>query len=160
MNIVITILVFVICGGIGAYLLIRSLRFRQESRQAQKWPTITGLMLKSEIVEDPIRNFAGSIKVASSLDVSYQYEVKGKTYEGSKLCFGSPVFSYLDASNAAEQFQVGKKVPVHYNPEDPQQSVLAPKTTIGMPSYVPAIFLLLVGIVIPVVSVLVDYWRR
>lgn len=148
------ILVFLIFSGIGFLLLRQAVNARRMGKLAQKWPSTTGTVLESSIEEEPGRNAMGSINVAFRVLVKYEYQAEGKVYQGSRVSFGSPTFDYVTASNVKEQFAEGKQVPVWYDPEKHEDSVLAPKTTVGMMSRVPGIFLIATGVVIGLVSVL------
>ena len=155
MNNYMAIIIFVIFNGIGFVMLRKAMIIRRIGREASKWPTVNGLILESEIVEDQVRSAMGSVNNSFILTVKYQYTVDGKQYEGDRLSFGSAAFNYITASNVREQFAQGKEAPVYYNPKDPDDCALAPKTTNGMPSMIPGIFLICVGVLIPLYSLLV-----
>lgn len=121
---------------------------------AQKWPSTTAIVQESSIEEEPGRNAMGNINVAYRVLVNYEYQVDGKVIQGDRVSFGSPTFDYVSASNVIEQFAVGKEVPVWYNPDNHEDCVLAPKTTVGMLSRIPGIFLIATGVIIGLVSLL------
>lgn len=148
------ILVFLIFSGIGFLLLRHAVNARRMGKLAQKWPTTTATVLESNIEEEPGRSAMGSVNVAFRLLVKYEYTVGDKVHQGDRVSFGRATFDYVTASNVKDQFAEGKQVPVWYNPENPEDSVLAPKTTVGMLSRVPGIFLIVTGIVIGLVSIL------
>lgn len=148
------ILVFLIFSGIGFLLLRQAVNARRMGKLAQKWPSTTATILESNIVEEPGRNAMGNINLAFTVSVKYEYMVGGKTHQGSRVSFGRPTFDYVTASNVKDQFAEGKQVPVWYNPENYEDTVLAPKTTVGMLSRVPGIFLIATGVIIGLVSVL------
>lgn len=146
------ILVFLIFNGIGFLLLRKAVNARRMGKLAQSWSSTTATVLESSIEEEPGRNAMGNINAAFRVLVQYEYLVDGKTLQGNRVSFGSPTFDYVTASNVIEQFTAGKQVPVWYNPENPEESVLAPKTTVGMLSRIPGIFLIATGVIIGVVS--------
>jgi len=148
------ILVFLIFNGIGFLLLRQAVNARRMGKLAQKWPSTTATILESNIVEEPGRNAMGNINLAFTVVVKYEYAVDGKTLQASRVSFGRATFDYVTASNVKEQFAVGKQVPVWYNPENHEDAVLAPKTTVGMLSRVPGIFLIATGVIIGLVSLL------
>ena len=154
MNIFALVLVFVLCEGFGFLLWYQGYKARQRSKIAQAWPTTDAKVLESEIVEAPGRNAMGNINLANIVTVKYEYVVGGKTYQGDRVTFGRPAFDYVSASNVIEQFKAGKTVPVHYDPENPEDAVLAPKTTVGMPSLVPGYFLIVSGLLVLAASLL------
>lgn len=148
------ILVFLIFSGIGFLLLRQAVNARRMGKLAQKWPSTTAIVQESSIEEEPGRNAMGNINVAYRVLVNYEYQVDGKVIQGDRVSFGSPTFDYVSASNVIEQFAVGKEVPVWYNPENHEECVLAPKTTVGMLSRIPGIFLIATGVIIGLVSFL------
>jgi hypothetical protein len=147
-------MVFLIFSGIGFLLLKKAVNARRMGKLAQMWSSTTATILESSIEEEPGRNAMGNINVAYRVLVKYEYLVNGKTFQGSRVSFGRPTFDYMTASNVREQFANGKQVPVWYDPEKPEEAVLAPKTTVGMLSRVPGIFLIVTGIVICLISLL------
>lgn len=149
------ILVFIVFNSIGFILLRKAMILRRISREATAWPTSTALILESDIIEDPARDPTGKVNNNFLVRVKYQYTVDGKSFDGSRVSFGSPAFNYIIASNVKDQFEKDKQVPIYYNPKDPADCVLAPKSTVGMPSRIPGIFLIVIGIVIPVISIII-----
>lgn len=148
------ILVFLIFSGIGFLLLRQAVNARRMGKLAQKWPSTTATILESVIEEEPSRDATGSVNVAFRLLVKYEFAVGGKVFEGDRVSFGKATFDYVTASNVKAQFAEGKEVPVWFNPENPEESVLAPKTTVGMLSRVPGVFLIVTGVVIGLVAIL------
>jgi hypothetical protein len=148
------ILVFLVFNAIGFILLRQAVNARRLGKNAQNWPSTTAKVLESSVEEEPGRNAMGNINLAFRVQVNYEYNVDGNTYQGSRVSFGRPTFDYVSASNIKEQFAKDKEVPVWYNPENPQDAVLAPKTTVGMLSRIPGIFLMATGIIIGLVSIL------
>jgi hypothetical protein len=149
------ILIFIAFNSIGFILLRKAMIIRRLSREASTWSTTTALILESEIKEEPARNAMGNVNNTYLLTTQYQYTVDGRQYEGKRVAFGSPAFNYLTASNIKDQFAQGKEVPVYYDPQHPEECVLAPKTTVGMPSRIPGAFLIVIGVVIPLLAIFV-----
>lgn len=147
------IVIFVIISGLGFLALLRAMRARQKSKLAQTWPTTEGTILESALKEEPARNAIGNINLAYVLQVQYEYVVSGKTYQGDRVSFGTPAFNYITGSNLLENYEEGTKTSVSYNPENPAESVLAPKTTVGMPSPVLGIFLIAAGVIVGLLSI-------
>lgn len=156
MTTITAVLVFIVFNSIGFILLRKAIIMRRISREATAWPTSTAMILESDVVEEPARNAMGKVNNNYLVVVKYQYSVDGKQYEGDRVAFGSPAFNYMIASNIKDQFAQGKEVPVYYDPGNPEDCVLAPKSTIGMPSRIPGVFLICIGVVIPLISILVN----
>jgi hypothetical protein len=147
------IIVFVVFNAIGIYFLTKALKLRSKRIQAMRWPTTTATILDSQMTEDPSRNAMGNISVLYVISVNYEYTIAGKLYQGDRVSIGKPAFNYITASNISAQFAVGNHVPVSYNPNDPGDSVLAPKTTVGMLSWIPGAFFMLAGTVVGFISI-------
>lgn len=147
------ILIFVVCNGIGFYALYKAMSVRRKGRQAAHWPTVSATIQESALEEEPGRNAMGSINVAYVLTVKYSYVVAGKSYHNDRVSFGKPAFNFIEGSNYLEQFEPGKQVSVYYNPENQAESVLAPKTTVGMPSWIIGAFFIFVGMSVGIVSI-------
>lgn len=139
---------FVVLELLGYWLLNKSLSVYRLIKAAQSWPSVKGTVLETTIEEQPGRNAIGNINVAYRVCVKYEYIVNEQTYQGNRVSFGAPVFDYIKASSAIEQFKEGKKTTVWYDPEKPQESVLAPKTTVGIFSRIPGGFLMASGVLV------------
>jgi hypothetical protein len=148
------VVIFVVFCSVGIYLLNKSIKAHRKSKRATQWPTTTATVLESSMEEDPARNAMGAINVNYLIKVKYEYSVSGKIYQGERVTFGSPSFNFITASNISDQFAEGKQVPVSHDPVDPAESVLAPKNTVGMLSWVPGAFFVAVGFVIGFISCL------
>lgn len=139
---------FVVLELLGYWLLNKSLREHRQVKAAQSWSSTKGTVLESTIEEQPGRNAIGNINVAYRVCVRYEYTVKDQVYQGTRVSFGAPVFDYIKASAAIEQFEEGKQATVWYDPEKPAECVLAPKTTVGIFSRIPGGFLMIAGVLI------------
>jgi hypothetical protein len=148
------IFVFVIFVGVGSALLYQYFKSHRKCKKTLHWPTTTALILDSKMNEDQGRNAMGGVNVSYLITASYEYTVSGKKYQGDRVTFGRPAFNFISASSISEQFAVGKQVPVSYDPANPAESVLAPKDTTGMISWVPGAFFIVVGIVVALFGLL------
>lgn len=136
---------------VGAWWIYRAYAPRLKSRAAQNWPTVDCEILETNVEEDTARTAMGSANIAFIPTVRYAYTVNGQQYEGRNITFARAGYDFMDASNIRDLFHPGERVPVHYNPSHPAESVLRPKSTVGMFSRVPGIFMFLVGIISMVV---------
>lgn len=57
-------------------------------------------------------------------DVTYKYQVHGKTFEGHRIRFADRETGKKEAKRIAHRYSVGQKVAVRYNPLKPSESVL------------------------------------
>jgi hypothetical protein len=104
-------------GGIG--IVATALVSRSRGRASWRWPNVTGHVLDSSV---------STGESASRPVISYAYQVDGRSYSGSKYCFGTEV-SFLGPQQAQEivdQYPRARDVVVYYDPESPGFSVLKP----------------------------------
>lgn len=141
---------FILVGGL---FLFRAVKSRLQVKQARSWPSVKGKVTSSEVQEDRFRNPTGKASIAFIPAVEYEYNVSGVSYTGERVTFGSTSYDYIISSKICEKFGAGSTPDVFYNPADPAESVLAPKSTEGVRSMIPGIFLIVTGILIGLVGI-------
>ena len=99
-------------GG-GVWTLIRSLR-------CEHWPTTEGVIEQAELKYHSSDHGSGSY----SASITYDYQVAGVHYPGTRLAFGEMSSSSGYPQGILDRFPVGKKVRVYYSPDVPQLAVL------------------------------------
>lgn len=139
--------------AVGVLFMYRAVSGRLKSKKAQQWPTVTGRVLSSEVVEDRLRSATGKATIAFIPDISYEYIVNGQAHTGNSVIFGETVYDYISASRICEKFAVDTEPRVYYNPERPDESVLLPQATEGLRSLIPGIFFIVSGILIGVMGI-------
>jgi hypothetical protein len=104
--------------GCGAWTLLRSLR-------CQHWPTTEGVIEEAEMEQHETADTEQqSSSFTYSANVSYSYQVAGIHYEGTRLAIGAMSASSNYARGILDRYPVGKKVSVHYAPDNPELAVL------------------------------------
>jgi len=98
------ILIGAVAIGCGAWTLLRSLR-------CQHWPTTEGLIEAAEMGVQSGSD-SGSDDTYSA-NVSYDYQVAGIHYKGTRLAFGAMSASSDYAQGILDRYPVGNKVPVY-----------------------------------------------
>jgi hypothetical protein len=107
------ILIGAIAIGCGAWTLLRSLR-------CARWPITEGTIEAAEM-----RRQSGSHGSDTySANITYEYHVADVHYESTRLAFGAMSASSEYARGILNRYPVGKKVPVHYGPGNPELAVL------------------------------------
>jgi uncharacterized protein (TIGR03435 family) len=108
---------FIVIGlvvvGVGVWLLTKSLR-------AEHWPVTDGIVQSAEMKSQTGNH--GS--TTYSAEVTYTYQVAGATYTAGKVAIGQMSSSVDYAQGILNRYPVGKKVSVHYSPDDPSDAVL------------------------------------
>ncbi len=140
--------------AVGVLFMYRAVSGRLKSKKAQQWPTVTGRVLSSEVVEDRLRSATGKATIAFIPDISYEYIVNGQSHTGNAVIFGQTVYDYISASRICEKFAVDTEPKVYYNPDKPDESVLLPQATEGLRSLIPGIFFIFSGILIGVFGII------
>lgn len=133
---------------LGIWLLYRAYAPRQRARVARSWPVTTAEILESATVENQLRTATGKVSLSFIPVVRYTYAVNGTPYEGNRITFAKTGFDFITASNIRDELKQGTKTDVSYNPQDPAESVLRPKSTVGMFSPIPGFFILVVGLIL------------
>lgn len=133
---------------LGIWLLYRAYAPRQRARVARSWPVTTAEILESATVENQLRTATGKVSLSFIPVVRYKYSVMGAPYEGDRITFAKTGFDFITASNIRDELKQGAKTDVSYNPQDPAESVLRPKSTVGMFSPIPGFFILVVGLIL------------
>ncbi|MGB8854985.1 MAG: DUF3592 domain-containing protein [Pirellulales bacterium] len=99
---------------------------RDQAAASTGWPTADGRITRSQLA----RSISEGTTMYSA-DISYEYDVAGRRFDGDCVWFGDNS-STSDAApyrRAVEQYAVGTEVKVHYDPDDPITSVLEPGVT-------------------------------
>jgi hypothetical protein len=120
-------------GFFGALLLILGLYSSIMDTSASSWPVTEGTITSSQVeswgsgAHDPI-DYRPAI--------TYQYQVGGKTYNGSQISSGATFYGgvnvdeYEQANAIVSNYPVGSIVEVHYNPNNPNNAVLETQSSL------------------------------
>jgi hypothetical protein len=107
------VVVGVIALGCGAWNFVQSLR-------CAHWPVTEGVIRSAEM-ERHSDSDGGDTYSAS---LSYDYQVADVSHTGTRWAFGAMSASSDYARRILNRYPVGKRVTVHYAPDDPSQAVL------------------------------------
>jgi hypothetical protein len=113
---------------IGAGLGFGGVSAIRKARKRSAWPTVAGTLLSSEVVEHR-RSVSGKHGSRKSVSyepiVKYSYSVEGKNYSGKRIAADTvTMISKRAAEKRIGRFSSATEILVHYDPEDPKQSVL------------------------------------
>jgi hypothetical protein len=126
--------------GIGAAAVAaRAWRGQRLANAARAWPQTVGQVLSSSIHETMVRVRSStgvtSYRIATRYVpyVSYVYTVNGVSYQADRLRIGETIVSSdtRAAERAVARYPAGSDVTVYYNPADPADATLDPRTTWG-----------------------------
>lgn len=148
---VILILVGILFVMIGFVLTLRA-------KAASRWPTTTGVMLKSELVERTTKQRTNDhqIRTYTSYEpvVEYQYTVDGKVLTGRRLSFGLTRLPLEKAQEVLKKFPVNAQVPVYYNPRKASDARLEVTAAAAAPQLVIGLIIGAIGVVWLIVTLL------
>lgn len=103
----------------GLLFIVLGIRNHTLGKQSEKWPVAEGnLVSESSAMQ----------KKKKRIHVFYEYRVNGVTYKNSRVNFRDDKAS---KRKIRDQYNVGDKLKVYYEPDDPEQSVLEPGATLG-----------------------------
>ncbi|MEM7408329.1 MAG: DUF3592 domain-containing protein [Pseudomonadota bacterium] len=103
----------------GPYLLHRAARAKRMAKKAERWPTVEGSIVSSEVIE------FGPAPKSHSCRVTYEYDPGIGTITGDRVSFFD-ISTAEEANEFAARFTQGSTHPVYYHPSDPHRSVLVP----------------------------------
>jgi hypothetical protein len=86
-------------------------------------PTVVATVTRSEIVSG-VQSGRLSVSYNHPFKVLYLYEVSGRKYAGETFRHGMLAGGADSARAVQSRYAAGKRIPVHYNPADPADSVM------------------------------------
>ncbi|GDY10730.1 hypothetical protein LBMAG52_42180 [Planctomycetia bacterium] len=88
-----------------------------EAKASANWPTASGILQKAEVAETSVNHYYA--------DVAYKFSVAGHDFAGSRIAASDGEYNIRDgAVQAIQGLRVGQNVTVHYDPSNPNKSVL------------------------------------
>lgn len=110
----------------GIFLMAWGVYEIKGSRESRNWPSTKGTVTSSSISEQTRRDTSTRRTTTTYFPrVLYEYQVKGRHYTSHRIEFGGDSGGMKRmAKKVVDKYPSGKKVTVHYNPQDPQYGVL------------------------------------
>ena len=120
---------FLIIAIVFFFLWARS---RWKTGSAKGWPSTTGKVISSEMEARRSRSGSG-YSTAYYAVVLYEYIVNGQRLQSNRLTLGTPIGTGFTGGvqKKLQQYPVGSRVEVFYNPDDPTEAVLEIKAPSG-----------------------------
>lgn len=101
-------------------------RAASKASASESWPSAPGKLLRAEIVVEESSNSEGGTTTWYNPVVAYAYAVAGRKLEGKRLRFGDVRSTIRKrAEETLAPYASGGTVGVRYNPERPEECVLA-----------------------------------
>ncbi len=147
-------------GISAAAVAARAWRGQHQANAARAWPCTPGQVLQSGIREVLVRRRVSTHTTTYRMAMRYEphivyvYVVDGVHYQADRLRMGASIASSdtRAAERAVARYPTGSDVTVYYNPVDPADATLDPRTTWGT-RILWMVALLLLGIAAVVVVV-------
>lgn len=115
--------------GVAAFCILYQY-FRTRRRHA--WPRTEGELLSVRVASGKRPGRRGKSFEAYWVEVEYDYNVSGRDLKGSRIAEDVTFFTKPEhAQNIVKTFEVGRKLPVYYNPQNPEVSFLVPGGGVG-----------------------------
>lgn len=110
---------------VGFIFAGNTIRTRRRADAAAKWPTTTGEVLSSNVVEETGRDSDGHLETTYTPVVRYAYEVGGQSHVGIRIRVSDVAFGRRKkAEEIVARYPEGARVQVRYDPADPASTVL------------------------------------
>lgn len=122
--------------GVGIFVTFMLLFKAFKAANSRNWPTTAGELestdLRVVIFRGGIKENAGPDSAKALItDFRYRYEIKGRSYMGSRVTFSDFVNKTEYSLKKLQHLYEGKsEIRVHYNPSRPSESVLIPGASI------------------------------
>lgn len=139
------ILAILFLGGL-LFIGIAVFRSLKAKKAAETWPTVPGSVMSSEVTIQRSHNSKGHTTINYLPKVTYEYQISGQKYNGDSIGFGTATFGKQKADNIVAAYPQGSQVNIHYNPTDPSNAVLEPKSVGGGYLIVLGIIMIAIGI--------------
>jgi hypothetical protein len=144
-TILVIILVFAFIGG-GAFLIFQGLTTGRKTETSLNWPSVSAKVLSSEVVESSGFDEKGEQVAEFKPAVRLSYQVGGKDYTAIQIGTAVRTENAETARRMANQYHVGSKVTIHYDPEHPTETIPSSRPPIVKSVIIAGSVLVLVGI--------------
>lgn len=132
--------VFLIClallvGGLGIFLMVMGMLSLQQGKEARSWKVVAGRITRSTLEEKRVDTSYGDglrrSEVGYQPQIEYQYRVGDETLTGKRLSLVEKQYTQKAGQKVLEKYPIGVTVQVHYDPENPQEAVIATGTVLS-----------------------------
>jgi Protein of unknown function (DUF3592) len=119
----------VLIAAMGVFALLFALASLKQTAKEKLWPVVQGKILDSRVESYRSSDVGSRSNTHCTLyrpAIAYLYEVRGRTYEGSRITDGPTGGSSVrgPAEKVVRRYSIGRVVDVRYNPENVAESIL------------------------------------
>ena len=133
----------IVCAFVGVAL------YKFSSSSA--WENVNAVITKSEletVSQGMMSNSShGDSRISYKVNIEYKYSVGGEEYLGNSIYagIGNMLSDKSEAKKLVEQYVVGDRVSIYYDPKTPQSSALRTSKGIALRLALVVIFILVLG---------------
>lgn len=106
---------------LGIILLVVNGKKKATSQTVLNWPSVPGRIISATLAPQPTPNPG---QPYFEPQVAYTYIVNNQPFTGNRISFVRQVLDYQSCISTLQKYPVGVVIPVFYNPQLPQDSVL------------------------------------
>ncbi len=120
------------CLGFAFFAALIIFGIQRNAARQRAWPLVPARIERSGVQEfqelERHDNGPDRWRTAYRADIVYIYEIGGVRYTGDMAASGTRISSNIEsiARNMAAKYPTGMTVDIHYNPDNPAESVLKP----------------------------------
>jgi hypothetical protein len=144
-SILVIILVLAFVGG-GAYLIYTGLTAGRKPDSVVTWPSVSAKVLSSEVVEssgfDENGNQVAEFKPVTRLS----YQIGGKDFTSIQIGPSVRLENVDSARRRANQYHIGRTVTIHYDPENPTETMPSSRPPVVKSVIIAGSVLVLIGL--------------
>jgi hypothetical protein len=115
----------VIAFAIGVVLYLVQFRQGLRADASKKWPTSSATITTSALER------SAESKRRYRATVEYRYRVGAKEYQANRIFWGGNEGRHKHMASVIASYPAGARVPIHYDPRNPAQSVIDPVQNTG-----------------------------
>jgi len=135
---------FMVANQIYALWMVRN-----QVAAGKVWSRTSGKITNSSLSQPDVLRKGG--ETDATVDIRYQYQVSGKSFEGKRIKFGGQGgMTRVMAEQLVAKYPAGAAVDVYYDPRSPAKSALEPRNKTNV---APHVVLLIVFAVISIVLI-------
>lgn len=109
----------------ACYMLWIGLSAKSKAERAKAWPQVEGQVLESKVKQE-IRHMVQGDRFYYAPQIVYEYAVAGRRIRGNRIHLNyAEGVSEKSAKETVAQFPAGGRVSVYYNPQNPEEAVIA-----------------------------------
>jgi hypothetical protein len=122
LKIILSFVFAIIMLGIAVLMVGLALWRTRKAAAARQWPSVPGEIITSEVLASPGSEGGTSY----SPKIVYRYQLGGQTYESRRLSVARDWEGWPESRirSTVNQYPVGQKVQVYYNPQNTDDAVL------------------------------------